>query len=75
MTLVEQSYRLGEFHPFEAEGEKFLYLVPAGAIFQVDEAVQKIISCVDQNATPHEELIGRLVASGMTSQDAEELVM
>jgi uncharacterized protein len=74
-ATVEQSYRLGEFHPFEAEGEKFLYLVPAGAIFQVDEAVQKIISCVDQNATPHHELITRLVASGMTAQDAEELVV
>jgi uncharacterized protein len=74
-ATIEQSYRLGEFHPFEAEGEKFLYLVPAGAIFQVDEAVEKIISCVDQNVTPHDELIRRLVASGMTAQDAEELVM
>ena len=31
-------FRLGEFHEFEGAGKRFLYLVPAGAIFEVDEA-------------------------------------
>ena len=41
MTATEaetgtRAYRLGEFHRFEAAGANFLYLVPAGAIFDVD---------------------------------------
>jgi uncharacterized protein len=73
-TALETVYRSGEFHSFEAEGEKFLYLVPAGAIFQVDQAVEKLFSCLDINGTPHGQLIDELVSRGLTALDAEELV-
>ena len=43
MTAVDtRIYRLGEFHRFESAGVRFLYLVPAGAIFAVDTAVGKV---------------------------------
>jgi uncharacterized protein len=35
--------RLGEFHQFEAAGRQFLYLVPAGAVFELDDAVAAVI--------------------------------
>ena len=38
MTATEtRTYRLGEFHRFEGGGRQFLYLVPAGAIFEMDD--------------------------------------
>lgn len=73
-TTVAPTYKLGEFHPFEAEGEHFLYLVPAGAIFQVDATVKKLIESVDDVGTPHDQLIGRLVAQDVNRAEAEELV-
>jgi uncharacterized protein len=73
-TTLERAYRLGEFHPFEAEGEKFLYLVPAGAIFQVDEAVEKLIASLDHAPTPHDRLVEGLLDKGMAAPDAEDLV-
>ena len=73
-STLEQTYRLGEFHPFEAEGERFLYLVPAGAIFQVDDAVEKLISCLQDAGTPHNQLIEGLTSRGLTTPDAEDLV-
>ena len=45
MTATESlTYRLGEFHAFEAGGHRFFYLVPAGAIFEVDAAVAMPLS-------------------------------
>src|SRR5579863_4516504 len=69
-----RSYRLGEFHRFEAEGAHFLYLVPAGAIFAVDNAVRKLIDCLTPGEMSHEQLIDELSASGISIADAEELV-
>lgn len=35
--------RLGEFHEFEGAGRHFLYLAPAGAIFEADGEVKSVI--------------------------------
>src|SRR5271166_6106300 len=67
-------YRLGEFHRFDAGGARFLYLVPAGAIFAVDTAVGKLIECLSSGELPHERLVENLAASGLTLDDAEELI-
>jgi len=67
-------FRLGEFHSFEAEGGRFLYLVPAGAIFQVDEAVAALIDCFAEGECSREQIIERLVASGLEVADAQQLV-
>ncbi len=46
MTTATEArvYRLGEFHRFASQGSEFLYLVPAGAIFGVDETVGTLIA-------------------------------
>src|SRR5580658_2694144 len=77
MTATEapaQVYRLGEFHSFDAAGERFLYLVPAGAIFQVDEAVGALIDCLSGTELPHGQLIENLVSRGLEADDARQLV-
>src|SRR5271166_237321 len=67
-------YRLGEFHRFDAGGARFLYLVPAGAIFAVDTAVGKLIDCLSSGELPHDSLVDRLTANDLSIGDAEELV-
>ena len=67
-------YRLGEFHSFDGGGRKFLYLVPAGAIFEQDESVGALIGQFSGGDVPHDELVGRLVASGLDHEAAEELI-
>ena len=76
-TSVENAtrvYRLGELHRFESAGANFLYLVPAGAIFAVDTAVGKLIECLASGELPHDQLVDDLAASGLTIEDAEELI-
>ena len=76
MTVATETrvYRLGEFHRFEAQGAEFLYLVPAGAIFSVDEAVGKLISGLNSGELEHDRLVAVLTAGGLSVSDAEELV-
>lgn len=69
-----RTYNLGEFHPFEGGGRKFLYLVPAGAIFEMDTAVETTISLLREGAAEHEELVGKLAERGFAYADAHELV-
>jgi uncharacterized protein len=51
-----QTYRLGEFHEFSGGGRRFLYLVPAGAIFEMDSGVAAVIERLSQGAATQEEL-------------------
>src|SRR5579864_3789723 len=67
-------YRLGEFHSFEGAGHKFLYLVPAGAIFEVDEAVGALIDCLSGAEAPPEHLIENLVSRGLEAGDARQFL-
>ncbi|HVN06329.1 MAG TPA: quinohemoprotein amine dehydrogenase maturation protein [Bryobacteraceae bacterium] len=53
-------YRLGEFHRFDAAGAHFLYLVPAGAIFAVDDATGTLIDRLSHGPLPHEQLAAEL---------------
>ncbi len=73
-TVEARVYRLGEFHSFEAAGERFLYLVPAGAIFQVDQAVDALIECLSDAPAASDELIQDLIARGLEVEDAQQLV-
>jgi uncharacterized protein len=67
-------YRLGEFHRFEAQGAAFLYLVPAGAIFAVDEAVETLIAGLRSGELQHDRLVAVLTAGGIGVGDSEELI-
>jgi uncharacterized protein len=73
-TAEATVYRLGEFHSFDARGERFLYLVPAGAIFQVDEAVGALIDCLSGSESPHDQLIENLISRGLEADDAKQFV-
>jgi uncharacterized protein len=75
VTATEATvYRLGEFHRFEAQGAQFLYLVPAGAIFAVDEFVGRVTDCLASGELSHRQLTERLITAGMSFSDAEELI-
>jgi uncharacterized protein len=59
-TITEKSarsYRLGEFHRFEAGGSEFLYLVPAGAIFELDQPSVALLNKLSAGEVAHEQLI------------------
>src|SRR5262245_37895130 len=67
-----RKYRLGEFHKFEGGGRQFLYLVPAGAIFEADDQVSAVIDEVAGGEVEHEDLVSRLRNRGVG--DSDELV-
>jgi uncharacterized protein len=69
-----RTYRLGEFHPFEGGGRQFLYLVPAGAIFEMDQAVSTVIDELTEGEATHEALVERLMQRGFLYGEASELV-
>ena len=69
-----RTYRAGEYHEFEGYGRRFLYLVPAGAIFEVGEFAAIIIDRLAKGEASHEELIDELTANGMAFGDAEDLL-
>ena len=77
-TVTERAqrvYRLGEFHDFNAGGSRFLYLVPAGAIFELDTASATLIDRLKEGAASHDQLLTDLVSrGGLPPADAEELV-
>lgn len=76
MTAAEPSLcRLGELHPFQASNRRFLYLVPAGAIFEVDSAAATVIDRLSEGRLPIERLASDLVASGVPPEQARELLM
>ncbi len=68
----ERTYRLGEFHRFEAGGSQFLYLVPAGAIFELDPDSARLIDRLSQGHAAHDRLIDDLAAQGIDAP--EELI-
>ncbi len=73
-AAITRIYRLGEFHSFEAAKRRFLYLVPAGAVFELDDAAAKLIERLSRGEAAHEELMEELVSSGCSYADADELL-
>jgi uncharacterized protein len=69
------SYRLCEFHPFEAAGSKFLYLVPSGAIFALDSIGNAIVDRVAERSYTRPELIEALGKGGYEKPQAEMALM
>lgn len=66
--------QLSEFHSFEAGGNPFLYLVPSGGIFAVDELSRKAIGMMGSGTRDARELLGLLVADGATVEDAKQCI-
>jgi len=75
MIAAETStFRPGEFHEFEGAGKRFLYLVPAGAIFEVDEDTSSVLAELSKGGVTREDLVGRMAARGLSFEAASELV-
>jgi uncharacterized protein len=64
-------YKLREFHIFESAGIKFLYLVPSGAIFGLDQIGIEILSRVGDRALTRRELAQALLDSGYEPRQIE----
>ncbi|MEI9812614.1 MAG: quinohemoprotein amine dehydrogenase maturation protein [Acidobacteriota bacterium] len=75
MTATEAvTFSPGEFHEFEGAGKKYLYIVPAGAIFEVDEEISAVLAELSKGGVTRDDLVGRIAARGLTFEDAAELI-
>ena len=74
-AVAESDFRLGEFHEFDGGGRRFLYLVPAGAIFEMDEAASALIDRLSKQPASLEVLMAELAALGMSAEDSRELIV
>lgn len=71
LTPTASPYRLREYHPFEAAGEKFLYLVPSGAIFALDKIGREVIDRVGEQDLHQDQLVKLLLDRGYERRDIE----
>ena len=67
-------YRRGEFHSFSARNRRFLYLVPAGAIFELDGAAEMLLDRLAEGEASEEQLVAHFAAHGFPAADAQELI-
>ncbi len=75
MTIVlTRDYRLGEFHRFAGADRDFMYMVPSGAIFELDGPAADVVAWLGEGALAREDLAGRLAAAGLPQGDAVELL-
>jgi uncharacterized protein len=68
-------YRLREYHAFDAAESRFLYLVPSGAIFALDDIGREITECLGERQRTAEELTELLVARGYEIRKIEAALM
>ena len=70
--------QLSELHQFEAGGNPFVYLVPSGGIFALDDLSRRTIEVLKQRPREAVDLLEELVAGGAGREQArnciEELV-
>lgn len=71
-AAATRTYRLGESHQFESNGHRFLYLVPAGAIFELDPPSAALIDRLSEGEAEHDRLVEHLSSRGV--DDAEDLI-
>jgi uncharacterized protein len=69
-----RSYRLGEFYSFEAAARPFLYLVPAGAVFELDSPAKSLLKTLADGPIEHAELVEKAMASGFSHAEALEMI-
>lgn len=72
MTMPDA--RRGDFHSFTAEGRSFIYLVPAGAVFELDEAASTLLNALGDEAVSHASLVSSLVSAGYDADHAQGLI-
>ncbi|HET9514033.1 MAG TPA: hypothetical protein VFO95_08885, partial [Gemmatimonadales bacterium] len=65
---------LAEFHPFEAAGRRFLYLVPSAAVFGLDQVSDAIIGALAEAPRTAGELATLLAPQISESEVQQALV-
>src|SRR6478735_8653908 len=73
-ALPTPNFRRGDYHPFTAAGLDFIYLVSAGAIFQMDEGASRLLAELDERELSHAEMVEALAAAGYSQADAQDLI-
>jgi uncharacterized protein len=68
---VPVSYRAGEHHSFHAAGSEFLYLVPSGAIFQLQGLSKALLDLLREGERSREEVVRELQTQGYSSREVE----
>jgi len=75
MTATEPVLcHLGEFHPFEYGAKRFVYLVPAGAIFEIDRPAGLVIDQLAAGSLSVEQLKVRLEECDLDPRQSEETI-
>ena len=69
-----RTFRLGEFHEFHAGDTRFAYVVPAGAIFELDGPAATVLDHLAGSELSLEELVERLGALGLNAEGAIDLL-
>lgn len=59
-TRTEPILSLREFHPFEAFGARFLYMVPSAGIFRMDDAGTAILDALASGPRSRDQLVAEL---------------
>lgn len=67
-------FRLGEFHQFEGGGQAYLYLVPSGGVFALDDVASKVIDNLSQGERTRDELLAELIPQGHAASDVSETI-
>ena len=60
MTQAATLLRRGEYHPFDADGASFLYLVPSAAVFRLDDVSRAVLDTGGDRDVAPRELAGSL---------------
>ena len=73
-VMLSHRYRAGEYRSFAAADARFIYVVGAGSIFQLDAAAAQVLDLLEDGAADHGDLVRALGDRGMPAADAYELV-
>jgi uncharacterized protein len=75
MTATEPgTLRLGEFHSFSVAGRQFLYLVPSGGIFELDQAAGAVVERLASGELLRDGLVEDIARAGISQQHAAEAI-
>ena len=68
------AFRLGEFHEFSGGGTRYLYLVPSGAIFELEGLASEIVDRLRPGERAPQELLTELQSAGYAPSEIADVV-
>ena len=61
-TSPTRQLGVGEFHTFEASGQRFAYMVPSAAVFAMDDCSVAVVELLKTRPHAPEELLAQFLA-------------